>query len=206
MTTDTDDARSPDVPADLFSRLRADPSRAPEHLALAAARRHGPAAAAWAAEQRATAGARPDELAKQAKRRHARLARVGGFATVIPDLVALAWIQSRMVFFIAAALGRDPRDPVRPAELLVLQELYPDVPTAQAALAGTGRHLAVAWAGARRDRDRTLATRLLRMVGKRAGKRVAGRLVPGLAMVTNAVGNERDTRALADRAIAYYSR
>jgi hypothetical protein len=28
--------------------------------------------------------------------------------------------------------------------------------------------------------------------------------VPGLAVVVNAVGNERDTRALADRAIAFY--
>jgi hypothetical protein len=36
------------------------------------------------------------------------------------------------------------------------------------------------------------------------GKRAAGRLIPGLAIMFNAVGNERDTRALADRAIKFY--
>ena len=68
-----------------------------------------------------------------AKRRHASLARlegaatgVGGFLTVVPDIVLLAWIQSRLVFFVAAAYGFDPRDPMRPAELLVLRDLYPE--------------------------------------------------------------------------------
>ena len=40
------------------------------------------------------------------------------------------------------------------------------------------------------------------MVGKSAVKRVGLPLIPGLAIAINAVGNERDTRALADRAIA----
>jgi hypothetical protein len=39
----------PHVPEGLLARLRADPTRAPEHLALAAGERHGPAAAAWVA-------------------------------------------------------------------------------------------------------------------------------------------------------------
>ena len=69
-----------------------------------------------------------------AKRRHATLARfegaatgVGGIITLVPDMVGLAWIQTRLVFFVAAAYGYDPRDPMRPAELLVLMELYDDV-------------------------------------------------------------------------------
>ena len=69
-----------------------------------------------------------------AKRRHATLARfegaatgVGGVITLVPDMVGLAWIQTRLVFFVAAAYGFDPRDPMRPAELLVLMELYDDV-------------------------------------------------------------------------------
>ena len=68
-----------------------------------------------------------------ARRRHATLASVegaatgvGGFVTLVPDLVGLAWIQSRLVFFIAAAYGYDPLDPMRPAELLVLNGLYTD--------------------------------------------------------------------------------
>ncbi len=52
--------------------------------------------------------------------------------------------------------------------------------------------------------DEALAARLARMVGKRAVKRVGARLIPGLAIAVNAVGNERDTRALADRAIGFY--
>ena len=145
---------SPTLPTGLLARLRADPARAAEHLALAAAERHGPAAAAWVAERRAEYDVSPAELAEMAKKRHATLARfggaatgMGGFVTLVPDLALLAWIQSRMVFFIAAAYGYDPLDPMRPAELLVLQDLYDDVPSARAALDGAGRSLAGAWIG-----------------------------------------------------------
>ena len=49
--------------------------------------------------------------------------------------------------------------------------------------------------------------RLAKMVGRRAvaARRPAGS-IPGLAIAFNAVGNERDTRALADRAIALLRR
>ena len=208
-----DDRRLRQLPTELWARLREDPVRAPEHVALAAAEYHAPAAAEWAERKRATFSHSGAELAAMAKKRHAALARfggaafgVGGIVTVIPDLAALAWVQSRLVFFVAAAYGFDPRDPMRPAELLVLQGLYPDPATARAALDGAGKTVAEAWVGEKLagSKERTLANRLLRMVGKRAGKRVAGRLVPGLAILVNAVGNERDTRALADRAIRFY--
>jgi hypothetical protein len=91
---------------------------------------------------------------------------------------------------------------MRPAELLVLQGLYPDVATARAALDGTGKRIAEAVVT--RGSDEALAARLAKMVGKRAVKRVGARLIPGLAIAFNAIGNERDTRALADRAIAFY--
>lgn len=199
------------LPRGLWEKLREDPARAPEHLALAAADFHGPAAEAWYAEKRAVFATSPGELAQMAKSRHATLARfggaatgIGGFVTILPDLAALAWIQSRLVFFVAAAYGYDPRDRMRPAELLVIQGFYPDPASARSALDGVGRSLASAYVGKRMSRDEALLGRLLKMVGKRATKRLAGRLVPGLAILTNAVGNERDTRALADRAIAFY--
>jgi hypothetical protein len=128
----------------------------------------------------------------------------GGFITFVPDLVGLAWIQSRLVFYVAAAYGFDPRDPMRPAELLVLTGLYPDPHTARAALDGVGTTMAEAYIGSRVQRDEALAARLLKMVGKRTGRRVAGRLIPFFAIAFNAVANERDTRALADRAIKFY--
>jgi hypothetical protein len=46
--------------------------------------------------------------------------------------------------------------------------------------------------------------RLALMVGKRGIRRLAGRLVPGFAIMFNAVSNERDTRRLADRCIRFY--
>jgi hypothetical protein len=140
----------PEVPDSLWARLRADPIRAPEHVALAAAELHAPAAAAWAAEKRGRYAVSDHDLARMAKRRHATMARfggaatgVGGFITVVPDVVLLAWIQSRLVFFVAAAYGFDPHDPMRPAELLVLRDLYPDPETARRALDGIGKTVAV---------------------------------------------------------------
>jgi hypothetical protein len=208
-----DDGATRQLPRELWDKLRADPRRAPEHLALAAAEQHGPAAAAWIRERRGRYAGSHAELAEMAKKRHAALARfggaatgVGGFVTVVPDLAALAWIQSRLVFFVAAAYGYDPLDRMRPAELLVLQGVYDDPVTARAALDGVGPSMASAWVGQRLagGEERTLVARLARMVGKRAGKRMAGRLIPGVAVVINAAGNERDTRALADRAIRFY--
>lgn len=183
--------------------------RAPELIALAAAERHAPAARAWAAGQRGS----PDKIARKAKRIHARYARtsgaitgIGGILTMVPDMVAAVWIQSRMVFFIAAAYGYDPADRMRPAELLVLYGLYDDPPAARDALDGAGRMLAMAAA----DRalsgreDETLLARLTAMVVKRGAARLGGRAVPGFAIIVNAVGNEQGARALADRAIAFY--
>jgi hypothetical protein len=206
------DEDAPRVPPGLFERLRSDPLRAPEHIALAAAERHAPSAEAWVAEKQARLGTDARQLALQAKKRHATLARVegaatgvGGFVTILPDLLVLAWIQSRLVFFVAAAYGYDPRDPMRPAELLVLQQLYDDPVAARETLDGVGaRSLTQAWMATREKRDDALASKLTRAVGRRGAKRMAGRLVPIVGAAANAVGNERETRALADRAIRFY--
>jgi hypothetical protein len=205
------DAQERELPPGLWDRLRADPLRAPEYIALAAAERHGPAAEAWVADKRLRYAHSPHELALMAKKRHASLARfegaatgVGGVFTIIPDLAAAAWIQSRMVFFIAAAFGFDPRDPMRPAELLVLQGLFPDPESARQALDGAGQTVVQAYVGSKMGRDEALAGRLAKMVGRRVARRFAGRLIPFAAIAFNAIGNERETRALADRAIKFY--
>ena len=177
---------------------RTPPGR-PSTSPLAAAGVHGPAAAAWLAARRATYAHSGHQLARMAMRRHATLARfggaatgVGGFVTVVPDLAALAWIQSRMVFFIAAAYGYDPRDPMRPAELLVLARLYDDPVAARRGPrrarqpASPPRGSASSSAARRPSRGR-----LVSMVGRHTGRHVAGRLVPGLAIVVNAAANER---------------
>ena len=144
---------------------------------------------------------------------HARYARasgaitgIGGILTMLPDMVAAVWIQSRMVFFVAAAYGYDPTDRMRPAELLVLYELYDDPPAARESLDGAGRTLAVAAAGRALSgrEDETLIARLTGMVVKRGASRLAGRSLPGFAIVVNAIGNEQAVRTLADRAIRFY--
>jgi hypothetical protein len=208
MTAD-DFAR--ELPPGLWDRLRLDPVRAPEHISLAAARTFAPQAAAWATDKRSRYALSPAELATMAKRRHATLARlegaatgVGGFVTVVPDMVALIWIQARLVFYIAAAYGYDPHDRMRPAEALVLFEVYPDPETARRALDGVGSTLVESYVGSRLQREEALALRLAKVLGVRSARRLAGRLIPGFAIAWNAVGNERRTRALADRAIRFY--
>jgi hypothetical protein len=200
------------LPDSLWERLKADPWRAAEHIALAASERHAPAAAAWVAEKRAMYAYDGPALAQMAKKKHAKLARlegaatgVGGIFTALPDLAGLAWIQSRLVFYVAAAYGYDPYDRMRPAELLVLQEVFKDPWTAREALDGlSDSTLAEHWVGNRTSRDGELYKRLLAFVGMRMVERRARKLIPGLAIVINAVGNERDTRTLADRCIAFY--
>ncbi len=211
MTTFDDAASARELPPGLWDRLRLDPVRAPEHIALAAAKTFAPQAQRWAEEKRGRYAVQPAELAKMAKKRHATLARfegaatgVGGFVTMVPDLVALAWIQSRLVFYIAAAYGYDPHDPMRPAEALVLFEFYKDPVAARKALDGIGETVAEAYIGSKFQRDEALALRLAKMLGVRSARKLAGRLIPGVAIAFNAVGNERRTRALADKAIRYY--
>lgn len=214
---DDDDRDAPDLgpppvpPASLLRRIQADPVRAPEYIALAASEKHGPAARDWLAEQRP--GTSPDKLAKRAKRAHARYARVsggvtglGGALTMVPDMAAAIWIQSRMVFFVAAAYGYDPLDPMRPAELLTLFDLYPDPVQARSALDGAGRTMAEAAVGKALSRsdEQTLVSKLTQMALKRGATRLAGRAIPGFAMLVNSIGNERQVRLLADRAIAFY--
>ncbi|MDA0179075.1 EcsC family protein [Solirubrobacter phytolaccae] len=207
--SDPDESARP--PASLLERLRADPVRAPEHLALAAADQFGPPAAAWAHRQRNVFGKHPVELGEMARKRHANLASaegaaagVGGLVTLVPDLVALAWLQSRMVFFIAGGYGWDPRDPMRPAELLALTGLYADPAGARVALDGAGASVAEHWVGSKLQRDEAVASKLLKMVGKSGAKKVAGKLIPGFAIAFSAVSNRRDTNALGKRATGFY--
>ena len=209
--TPEDAASARELPPGLWERLRQDPVRAPEHIALAAGRTFAPQAERWAAEKRSRFAVAPPELAQMAKKRHATLARfegaatgVGGIVTMVPDLVALAWIQSRLAFYVATAYGYDPHDRMRPAELLVLFDFYPNPQAARKALDGIGATVVEAYVGSKLQRDEALALRLAKLLGIRSARKLAGRAIPGIAIAFNAVGNERRTRALADRAVRFY--
>jgi hypothetical protein len=200
-------------PKRLWDRLLAEPDRAPEYIALAAAERFGPRAAEWV--RIAGPGHTPEELAQVAFKKHVRLARleggalgVGGAITAAPDLVALLWIQSRMVFYIAAAYGYDPTHPMRPAEYLALQDLYDTPAEAREALDGVGKRMAVAMAEralSSRKSD-ALHLRLAKYIAKRLARRYAGRLIPFIGAPIGAIQNGSATKQLGERALSYYAR
>jgi hypothetical protein len=193
--------------------MLAEPDRAPEYIALAAAERFGPQAAEWV--RVAGVGRTPEELAKIAFRKHVRIARIeggalgiGGVITAAPDLVALIWIQSRMVFYIAAAYGYDPEHPMRPAEFLALEGLYDTPAQAREALDGVGKRLAQAMAeravlGRRTD---ALHLRLAKYIAKRLARRYAGRLIPLIGAPIGALQNGGVTKQLGRRALDFYAR
>jgi len=199
------------VPDAIWRRVLAQPERAPELIAAAAAERFAEPAEQWV--RIAGAGHSPHSLAKTAHDKHVRLSRVeglalglGGIVTSAANLGGLAWIQARMVFFIAAAHGYDPRHPMRPAELLALWEVYETPAEARAALDGLGKPMAQAMIENKLSRsgERRLTERLLRFAGKRVLKRTAGRLIPLLGAPISAVQNGGSTRDLGRRALDYY--
>ncbi len=199
------------VPEPLWQRLRAQPDRAPELIAAAAAERFAGPATRWV--EIAGPGHSPKSLARTAYGKHIRLARLEGFAlgfggvvTSAANLAGLAWIEARMVFYIAAAYGYDPRHPMRPAELLALWEVYGSPAEARAALDGLGKPMAQALVEKHltKSGERRLGERLVRFVGKRVAKRAAGRLIPVLGAPISAVQNGGSTKELGRRALAYY--
>lgn len=198
-------------PAKLWERIRAEPDRAPEYIALAAAERFAPVTEEWV--RVAGPGHTPEELARIAFKKHVRLARlegaalgVGGAITAGPDLVALLWIQSRMIFYIAAAYGYDPRHPMRPAELLTLQGVYPTAAEARQALDGVGKRMAQALAerALQGGERKGIHIRLAKFAAKRMASRYAGRLLPLVGAPIGAMQNASATKELGRRALAYY--
>ena len=195
-------------PEGLWDRIRAEPDRAPEHIALAAAEQLAPSAARWAAENAGQPGV---AAGRRAVKRHVRLSRAEGAAAglaggwgIVPDLVAVAWLQSRMVFHVAASFGFDPYHPMRPAELLVLQQVYETANEARSALDGVGRHIAIQYASSRAKGRENLARSLMKLVGERTAKRMAAKLIPGVASPIMAVQNANATAVLGERAMRFY--
>jgi hypothetical protein len=200
-------------PKRVWDRILAEPDRAPEYIALAAAERFGPQAAEWV--RIAGPGHTQEELAQIAFKKHVRLARLeggalgmGGIITAAPDIVALLWIQSRLVFYIAAAYGYDPTHPMRPAEYLALQGLYETPAQAREALDGVGKRMAQAMAEralSHRDTE-ALHLRLVRYIARRLARRYAGRLIPFIGAPMGAIQNGNVTKHLGKRALEYYAR
>jgi EcsC protein family len=213
--------RAARLPDQLWGRLLENPSAAPQTLAFAAVERWGKQAQAYSAELRAThPEATNRELAGIVKKRFAFLARMEGAAagipaslapvagtmlSVVPDLGALAWIQSRMVISIAAVYGQDASSSDTAAELLVLQGIYATTAVAAAAIAEAGervvgRVIPLYLRGA----SLQLVKQLCRYVGIKFTRVALLRLVPFVSIPISAAVNDAATRSLANRAISFY--
>jgi hypothetical protein len=201
-------------PSSLWSRMRADPQYAPEHLALEAVRRLGPEAARWAAA--ADPDKDPDTRAAEVVRRFTNLARISGAAagaTGLPgavlDVGVLAWTQARMVLHIAAAYGADPTAAERAADLLVLQRVHKAAETARLALGvAAGRERASRLFADADGRPLAgivkLGVKLARMAGIHAARRMVAKVVPGAAIVLGTWVNSAATTDLARRTRELY--
>jgi hypothetical protein len=213
--------RAEGLPGELWNQLRQNPSAAPQMLAVAAVERWGKQAESYSAELRAThPGATNRELASIVKARYAYLARMegavigipasiapvaGAALSLLPDLGALAWIQSRMVISIAAVYGKDASSRETAAELLVLQRIFATVPVAVVAITESGervigRLIPLYLRGA----SLRLAKQLFRYVGIKFTRVGILRLVPLVSIPISAAVNEAATRSLANRAITFY--
>ncbi|MFJ4472027.1 hypothetical protein ACIP2X_31705 [Streptomyces sp. NPDC089424] len=167
----------------------ADPQRLPETLASYAVRQMGPAAAravtmTRAAHPGAGLAELQDVLLTRGKRRVvSEGALIGGPLMIMAPFAFCAALlsQARICLELTALAGQDPTAPVRSAELLVLQGVYPDVDRARAALAEAAlaeqgkagkKPLRAVEAGPHRGRTATLFELTLRMA------RVLGLIAP----------------------------
>uniref|UniRef100_UPI001C858503 EcsC family protein n=1 Tax=Paractinoplanes polyasparticus TaxID=2856853 RepID=UPI001C858503 len=205
-------------PGNLWSRMKADPQYAPEHLALEAVRRLGPEAAAWAEHMRAENPERtPDQLADVAVKRFTTLARISGAVSgvtglpgAVLDVGVLAWNQARMVLHIAAAYGHDPTAPERATDLLVLQRVHKVAQSARLALGvAAGRERAVKLFAGAAARPLSgvmlrLGMKLAQMAGVRAARRMFAKMIPGASIVLGTWVNSAATKDLANRARDVY--
>lgn len=200
------------VPDPLWRQIVSDPERAPELIALAASKRFADPAAEWARETSVWHN-KPEKLAHKAYAKHVHMSRgeglalgLGGMTTAAANVAGLGWIQARMVFFIAAAFGFDPHDPMRPAELLYLWGVYETPAQARESLDGVGASMAVTVVKTQLSKpsQRSLTNRMLRYVGKRTVKRMGGRMIPLLGAPISAIQNGGSTKDLGKQALKYY--
>ncbi len=133
-------------------------------------------------------------------------ALAAGATAILADLVALAWIQLRLVLHIAAAYGHDVTDPVRAKEILALAGI--DL------VAGQGGAPVVGAAGARvgkRVLEKYLKGNTLqalkamfRLVGIKFSRAALVRGLPIINIPAGVVVSDLTTRRVARKANKFY--
>ncbi|HEY2792551.1 MAG TPA: hypothetical protein VGJ28_09355, partial [Micromonosporaceae bacterium] len=148
----------------------------------------------------------PERLANDAVRTATRRARyavgsalLGGPLGVAAGVSTLAWAHARLVIDVAAIFGRDPLDPARAADVLVLLGAYPDALAASKAVTELAGDLAAV-----EPLDAKAPAPMLLATAAQVVTKLAGRVLPGGALVAAALRGTSETERLAVRAIKYY--
>jgi hypothetical protein len=210
----------------LWQALRRDPAHASEIAVRHALPQLTPHVARWwSTTSRAKPSEPADRIARRVLRRSAGVARRGGLITgssfyvgMLPAVAMIYCEQLVVVLRIAAAYGRDPADPLRAAEILMLQGRYDTVDAASAALRNVGarspRRLAVSGPRAVMDVVRQVPSMIGLQVRKLRSRspfevvigaaEVASFFVPVVSLPVWAFANAHATRRLGRRAIDFY--
>jgi hypothetical protein len=213
-------------PATLWEALRCDPGHVPDLAVLHSVPLIAQHIAAWHRVMRARhPNDSPDQLATRVLRRSAGIGRRGGAITgssfyigMLPAMAMIYCEQLLVILRIAVIYGRDPTDPARLVEVLVIQGRYQTVGEATTGLVGAG--IAKPYQGAPEGVMRTIKRSLSQiptMLGIRLRKLRSGPVdavvtlatwasfvVPIVSIPAWAVTNARATRRLARSAINFY--
>ena len=217
---------SPKRPSTFLRAVRRDPGHASELAVLYTLPQFVAHVAAWRDVMAAEAGVTPEQRARRMVRRAVSVARTDGavsgssFYLGMPAaVVSIFCHQTVLVLQIAALFGRDPADPARAAELLVLKGRAPSVDAAAAAL----REAWAPSASGARPPLRQVLTQSLRQLPGMIGLKLrslrgqrpidavvavgqwASYLLPVVGIPSCAISSARATRKLGADAIAFYA-
>ena len=213
-------------PIGLRQAMRHDPLHAAEIAVLYALPQLTPHVKMWWSKTSHTRSSdSPDRIANRVLRHSTSVARRGGLITgssfyvgMLPAMAMIYCEQLIVVLRIAAAYGRDPSDPARAAEVLVVQGRYSTVQDAADALqkAGAADESRRSAAEVRTFFD--VVRQFPSMIGLRlrqytrspidlviAGAEIASYLVPVVSMPVWTYASARATRRLGHAAINFYS-
>ncbi|MFI6078383.1 hypothetical protein ACIA5C_43350 [Actinoplanes sp. NPDC051343] len=197
---------------DAWAQLVADPAHAPELLALAAVQSIGPRAQEWIVRTRRDyPNAGRAALARLATSQFSRVGSLGSvFGAVAGSYAPMvltgtaAVAHAELILHVAAAYGKDPADPQRAVDLLVLTGVHPDREAAEAAVAAARRPAYDEDGGGLRAGAWRLGRLISGQVGGWSVFRLINRYLPGVSLLAAFLTSRAATDSLAARANAFY--
>jgi hypothetical protein len=214
-------------PAAMWRALRLDPRRAAEVSVLYTLPQLMPHVEHWRRTIVARHPTEPaDKMARRVLRRSTSVARRGGliagssfYVGMLPAMAMIYFEQLTVVLRLAAVFGRDPTEPVRGAEILVIQGRYPTVGEAAVALQRAGRPAAKRPVATEARTIGDVVRQLPSMIGLHVRKvraaspidlvvaaiEVASFVVPVVSIPIWTIASARAMRRLGRAAVAFYT-